>query len=87
MIAYLRAPCHFLTSSLPQNKHEEEPTPSALIEIEMGANQSTDGSKTGFAQPKTREGKTCYYELLGIDLQASDEEWAFHYFLSTQQSH
>ncbi|KAL8832413.1 MAG: hypothetical protein Q9191_000285 [Dirinaria sp. TL-2023a] len=43
----------------------------------MGANQSTNGSKQGRAQQKAGAAKICYYELLDIEPQATDEEKAY----------
>jgi hypothetical protein len=40
---------------------------------DMGANQSSDaGGSTG--QRSSGEVKTCYYELLGLDRHASEDE-------------
>ncbi|KAL8719863.1 MAG: hypothetical protein Q9225_003188 [Loekoesia sp. 1 TL-2023] len=39
----------------------------------MGANQST-GDDSGSGQTHSRPAKTCYYELLGVERHASDEE-------------
>ncbi|KAL8654700.1 MAG: hypothetical protein Q9210_001346 [Variospora velana] len=39
----------------------------------MGANQSSDGSH-GSSRAQSKPTKQCYYELLGIDKQASDDE-------------
>ena len=39
----------------------------------MGANQSSDAGG-GSERRATGEVKTCYYELLGIDRQASEDE-------------
>lgn len=44
----------------------------------MGANQSTLGGNDDFTQTTNGELKTCYYELLGVDRQASDEEYVSH---------
>ena len=42
----------------------------------MGANQSTNGSNQGGAQQKAGgAAKICYYELLDIEPQATEEEW------------
>ena len=41
----------------------------------MGANQSYPGSQGGDQPHNPSEVKTCYYELLGVDRQASDEEY------------
>lgn len=38
----------------------------------MGAEQSAPRNDAGAAQPTER--KTCYYELLGIERQASEDE-------------
>ena len=42
----------------------------------MGANQSSDagGGSGGPGRRAAGEVKTCYYELLGIDRQASEDE-------------
>lgn len=40
----------------------------------MGANQSTSGSNQGGAQQKAGATKICYYKLLGIEPQATEEE-------------
>lgn len=41
----------------------------------MGANQSSEaGGSGGPGRQAAREVKTCYYELLGIDSQASEDE-------------
>ncbi|KAL8783793.1 MAG: hypothetical protein Q9195_009275 [Heterodermia aff. obscurata] len=39
----------------------------------MGANQSTDGNHDG-SQPASGRAKTCYYELLRVDPQATEDE-------------
>lgn len=43
----------------------------------MGANQSSGGSNSGGGGGRAgreREAKKCYYEVLGVDRQASEEE-------------
>ena len=41
----------------------------------MGANQSSDtGGSSGPGEGAAGEVKTCYYELLGIERQASEDE-------------
>ena len=40
----------------------------------MGANQSTNGGAEDGAQQKAGAAKTCYYELLGIESHATEEE-------------
>ena len=39
----------------------------------MGANQSSDAGGSNGQRP-TGEVKTCYYELLGVDRQAPEDE-------------
>lgn len=41
----------------------------------MGANQST-GDNPESSRAKSQHAKTCYYELLGVERQASEEEYA-----------
>lgn len=41
----------------------------------MGANQST-GDNNGSAHLNSQPAKTCYYELLEVDKQASEEEYS-----------
>lgn len=45
-----------------------------LTDIAMGANQSTNGDRGRNAQQSAGEVKVCYYELLGIGTQATDDE-------------
>ena len=42
----------------------------------MGANQSSGSEGHEGADRSSQTVKTCYYELLGIDATASDDEWA-----------
>ena len=44
----------------------------------MGASQSSGGGSDGASRGRQSGGdvKTCYYELLGIDPKASEEEYA-----------
>ena len=50
----------------------------------MGANQSAPGSEArggGAGSSNGADVKTCYYDLLGLERQATDEEWALHHEL------
>ena len=40
----------------------------------MGANQSSDAGGSGGGRGEAGEVRTCYYEVLGINRQASEDE-------------
>ncbi len=56
------------------NEYEETPTFRNKPGWNMGANQSSNGGSHGGAQTNNGEVETCYYELLGVDRQATEEE-------------
>lgn len=45
----------------------------------MGANQSSnaDDDSSGRHRDTNGEAKRCYYEILGVERQASEEEWVY----------
>ena len=47
----------------------------------MGAEQSSARDSAGAQEHPPRVAKACYYEVLGVDRQASDEECVFPFVL------
>ena len=41
----------------------------------MGANQSSSANGGNSGMKDSSEVKTCYYDLLGVERQVSDDEW------------
>ncbi|KPM40163.1 hypothetical protein AK830_g6402 [Neonectria ditissima] len=50
----------------------------------MGAQQSSEQSSSG-AAATTSAAKTCYYDLLDVDRQATDDEYCSHFFSLLQE--
>ena len=48
----------------------------------MGVNQSSDcGESSGIRGQGQGRGKTCYYDVLGVPRDATDEEWVINWKL------